>query len=230
MGIYFIAAGNSSKNRKKSLDKGFNKTDLKPYLPNDQYEKLTNIFSDEDVVFVWGANQGSLHHLRKVQPGAYVVDAKNKEIMNIFEFGFYYKTPDTKLQEYIGWDKEKPVDKRRPYKYTFFLKSLQKPKNNKKSYYACAFDQEHNQNWLVGQRYFSDRAVKQAVNRMNCKSEEELLGIKSAQGSKNSVTGEKETFVSEPKKNYNEEHLTTNKSVKKKTSIWQWLLSFFRNS
>jgi len=203
---------------------------LKSYLPNDQYENLTNIFSDEEFVYVWGANQGSLHHLREVQPGEYVVDAKNKNIMNIFEFGFYYKTPNTKLQEFIGWDKEKPVNKRRPYKYTFFLKSLQKPKNNEKSYFARAFDQEHNQNWLVGQRYFSDRAVNEAMNRMNCKSEEELLGIKSDRNSKNPISSEKKTSVSKYKKKDNLDQQVTTKPVQKKTSFMKWLLNFFRKS
>lgn len=230
MGIYFIAAGTSSKNRKKSLDKGFKLADFKPYMPENEYQKLKNMYSNGDTVYVWGANKGSLHHLSKVRQGENVVDVKNKEVMNIFEFCFYYKSPDTNLQEFIGWDEEKPVSKRRPYRYPFFLKSPQSPDRNQKSFFARAFDQEHNQNWLVGQRYFSDREVNEAMDRVDCKSVEELIGISITQNRKNPNTVEKETLVSEPKKKYKQENQSNNKAVQKKTGLWQWLLSFFRRS
>ncbi|MCC5906404.1 MAG: hypothetical protein JJU13_09365 [Balneolaceae bacterium] len=56
MGIYFIAAGLSSNNRKKSLDKAFKTSDLISYLPVDIKQKLYACFGEDESIYVWGAN------------------------------------------------------------------------------------------------------------------------------------------------------------------------------
>lgn len=177
MGIYFIAAGSSSKNRQKSLDKGFSLEQIRRYLPTEISSKLGSSLEPNQLIYVWGANKRSLSQLEQVSYSEPVVDVKNKKVMQVFDFCFYYKTSDSSLQEYIGWDSEKPPKKRRPYQYVFFLKSPKKSLYSKKNYYAEAFDQTHNQNWLVGQRYFNDEEVDMALERKNKKSIEGLLGL-----------------------------------------------------
>lgn len=177
MGIYFIAAGQSSKNRIKSLDKSFSLRQIQPYVPSDIKEKLKRNFDPSDDIYVWGANKGSRKNLGLVRANEYVVDVKNKDVVQVFQFCFYYFTPDTKLQEYIGWDSEKSLSERRPYRYVYFLKKPQKPFFKQKEYFARAFDQTHNQNWLVGQKYLDDQEVDMAMERAGVKQVERLLGL-----------------------------------------------------
>jgi len=44
MGLYLMLAGTSSKNREKSLEQSFTRGELKPYIPEDIYEKLKTHF------------------------------------------------------------------------------------------------------------------------------------------------------------------------------------------
>jgi len=177
MGIYFIAAGSASKNRQKSLDKSFLSGEIKPFIPQSEYQKLYSIFGESDPVFIWGANQGSFTQLNRVRPNEYVVDVKNKKVMNVFRFAFFYKTPDTNLQKYIGWDDEKPIEEKRSYRYVYFLKNPQKTKYTEKEYFARAFDQADNQNFLVGQKYFPDHQVDMALERTEAKNIKQFIGI-----------------------------------------------------
>lgn len=177
MGIYFIAAGTSSKNRDKSLEKGFKLDQLQQFLPKEIMSKLSTMIEPHQCIFVWGANERSLNQLDQIRYGEPVVDVKNKKVIQVFEFCFYFETTDSLLQKFIGWDSEKSAEKRRPYRYVFFLKSPKKSIYTKKDYYAEAFNQTHNQNWLVGQRYFTDKEVDMALENKNVGSIEELFGL-----------------------------------------------------
>jgi len=177
MGIYFIAAGASSKNRVKSLDKPHKVTDISKYLSQENIIKLKHYFDEHEPIYLWGANELKHKELSKVKQGEYVVDVKNSDVIQIFRYCFYVETSNQALQNYIGWDYEKPAHLRRPYKYVFFLKSPLNTTRKDKSYFQEAFDQTHNQNWLVGQKYFSDSAVKLAFSKKNLSSIEGLLGI-----------------------------------------------------
>ena len=190
MGLYFIAAGpgqpssttgTRAKNREKSLDKNFSVDEIREYLNPEDVTRLNNHYPNGNGVFIWGANQGrTFNQLSKVSEGEYVVDVKNKKVIQIFKFCFYVDTvDDTRLQEYIGWDKEKDENERRPYRYVFFLKDPQSPGRDQteKSYFQSAFDMLNNDHWLVGQRWFSDSEVNEALERKRVENIEGLLGI-----------------------------------------------------
>jgi hypothetical protein len=72
---------------------------------------------------------------------------------------------------------KKPADKKRPYHYVYFFKKSRKPNHEEKLYYALAFNQDHNQKWLVGQKYFKDHVVDMALESVEAADEEELLGV-----------------------------------------------------
>ena len=105
-----------------------------------------------------------------------MVDVKNRKVIQIFKFCFYVDTADeTQLQEYIGWDRELPVEERRPYRYVFFLKDPQSPgkEQKEKKYFKGAFELDNSQ-WLVQQRWFSDSQVTKAMERKNVANIEKL--------------------------------------------------------
>ena len=222
MGIYFIAAGSTSKNREKSLDKGFTVEELKPFMPEDEFKKLRFFFDQNEPVYIWGATQNRYRALSKVDAGEYVVDMKNRKAMNVFEYCFYYHTPDTRLQEYIGWDSEKPVEDRRYYRYVFFLRKPLKPQNGRKAYYAKAFDQTDNKHWLIGQRYFSDHEVDMALNRMNFETPEELFGF-SPIIPRIEKQPQEPLKAAEEKQSYEKSSDSVTSNKEKKQSFWQWL-------
>jgi len=175
-GIYFIAAGATTRNREKSLDRSLEVRRIIEFLDPGARQRLLEHCRPEDTVYAWGANrEGQLPALAK---GDFVVDVKNKKVIQVFRFLFFSRTHDTRPQEYIGWDSEKPKDKRRPYKYVYFLNDPIRTIRTDKAYFQRAFDQLGNQNWLVGQRRFSDDAVRQALERTGAQSIEELLGIR----------------------------------------------------
>lgn len=177
MGIYFIAAGNSSKNRQKTLEKSHSIAEIFHFLPSNDQNELKKSFSNNDKIYVWGANKKNLKDLQRIREGEFVVDVKNKVVVQIFTYCFYIKTGNTKLQEFLGWDQEKPLKERRPYNYVYFLKNPATTVRREKKYFQVAFDLTHNQNWLVGQKYFSDAEVSNALERTLCRSPEALLGI-----------------------------------------------------
>jgi hypothetical protein len=185
LGIYFIPAGSSSRNREKSLDKGFSVSELEPYLPPDSYLLVKHHFEERVPVYAWGANR--IGDLEKLLPGDFVVDMKNKEVVQIFQFAFWLKTNDTRLQDHIGWDSEKLVVDRRPYKYVYFLKSPRQTSKPNKAYYQSAFGLDANAQWLIGQRWFSDSAVQDARKRKRARSTAAFLGIGEI-GAKNGLT------------------------------------------
>lgn len=179
MGIYFIAAGGSSKkgNRNCTLDKYWEVEDICRFLEPEERGRLNRFFPNDEEVYLWGANDKSTNQLEKVREGEYVVDVKNKEIVQVFEFCFWFKARDTKLQKYVRWDAEVLPNKRRPYMFVYFLRNPKRTHRREKQYYQDAFQLGHNQHWLVGQRYFDDFEVEAARDRKKTKSVEEFLGI-----------------------------------------------------
>mgnify|MGYP001227661376 FL=1 len=173
--VYFIAAGKSSKNRAKSLDRGFRVDELAPYLEPDSQNQLRNLFAGDEVVYAWGANKAG--QLNRFSPGDYIVDVKNKDVVQVFRFAFYFETTGAMLQDWIGWDAEKPISERRPYQFVYFLRAPQGTSRKEKSYFQRAFQLESNQNWLVGQRWFGGSQLEHAMQRTNSDSLEEFLGI-----------------------------------------------------
>lgn len=175
MGLYFIAAGQSSKNREKSLDKGFRLDQIAEYLDAEKVDQLKSCFGATDEIFLWGAN--NTRELSSVKKGDYVVDVKNKEVVQVFEFCFYVETRNINLQQFVGWDSEKPQHEQRQYKYVYFLKSPRQVKNNDKNYYQSAFDLQDNPQWLVGQKWFDDVAIENALKNTGHDSLDTFLGI-----------------------------------------------------
>jgi len=175
MGIYFIAAGSSSKNRTRTLDFGHRVEDVSRFLPQDAASQLAGCFEAEEPVYLWGAN--NLSQLGRVRIGEYTVDVKNKEVVQVFSFCFWTHTRDARLQAHLGWDQEKAKEDRRSYTYVSFLMRPQRTMRSDKQYFQSAFGQLDNPQWLAGQRYFDDTEVAAALERTATRSVEELLGI-----------------------------------------------------
>ena len=55
MGIYFIAAGNSSKNREKTLDKSHRVEEICQFLSPKDGDSLKKYFPKGEGVYLWGA-------------------------------------------------------------------------------------------------------------------------------------------------------------------------------
>ncbi len=97
------------------MEKAWSLNQISGYVPTEVIDKLKSCFPDGDGIYAWGANAEA--ELSEIRNGEYVVDVKNKEIVQIFQFCFWYKSSHTRLQELFGWDDEKPYEKRRPYRY-----------------------------------------------------------------------------------------------------------------
>ena len=195
MGIYLIAAGQSSENRKKSLDKAWSIDQISNYVPSGVIDKLHTCYPTGDGIYAWGANAEA--GLSEIKSGEYVVDVKNKDIVQIFQFCFWYKSDHTRLQGLFGWDEEKPTIKRRPYKYVYFLSNPMRTLRRHKSFLARAFDFEGNSQWLIRQRYLSSQDVDHAMVRTKTKTVQELLGISDKENSSRKIENET-TQISEP--------------------------------
>jgi hypothetical protein len=152
-------------------------SDLEPYISEQDFKHLSEWVGPNDPIFIWGAHHGSLKELRRVRPGEYVVDVKNREIVQIFKYVGYIETQDIRLQSFVGWDAELDPKRRRPYKYVFFLISPRKSRYVDKVYYQKAFGLLENPQWLVGQTYFDDYEVGEALVRTQASSVEGLLGL-----------------------------------------------------
>jgi len=140
------------------------------------YPDKKNISPGESI-YLWGANEGSLRELRKISTDDYVVDVKNKEVFQILKFCFWYETKDSKLQNHVGWDIEKTQGERRLYKYVYFLKYQPFITYADKAYFSKAFAFESNPHWLIGQRYFDDSEIEQAMERIPTNNLVEFLRL-----------------------------------------------------
>lgn len=176
-GIYFIAAGQSSRNREKSLDKSIPCEDVAKLLSSDSRHEFLQHSSTVDAIYAWGAGVNKIKDLNKLAPGDFVVDVKNKKVVQVFQFVCLIETQDTRLQDYIGWDSEKPKDKRRSYRLVYFLEDPKKTTRTEKAFFQSVFAQESNQNWLVGQKWFSLLATKEALELTCSSSIDELLAF-----------------------------------------------------
>lgn len=180
MGIYFIAAGTSSDNRKWTLDRPHRVSDLRPYLPDHQLERLEAAFPGGDGVFVWGANQEG--RIKRVQRDDFVVDLKNREVVQVFRYCFYWDTGgETALQEFLRWDAGKKSTKgRRGYRYVFFLRDPRKPHGRTKQFFLQAFDRASKPHFFDGQKYIGDDEIAKAMSRTNSPTLEVFLGLASS--------------------------------------------------
>jgi hypothetical protein len=177
MGIYFIPAGSSSKNREKTLDKSHTVEEICQFLLPGDRDYLRRFFPGGGGIYIWGAGEKSRSDLSQLKAGEYVIDVKNKIVMHIFKYCFFVQLNDTRLPEFLGWDKEKPKAKRRPYYYVYFLKSPLPTTKKDKNYFQNAFNLNSNPQWLIGQRYFNDSELHAALKRTESSSVEDFLGI-----------------------------------------------------
>jgi hypothetical protein len=177
MGIYFIPAGSSSKNRLKTLDKRHAVGEICPFLSPKESDELKRFFNDTEDVYIWAAAQRSFNELSQVSREEYVVDVKNKQVIQIFKYCFFIHTHNTRLRDFLGWDQEKDSGCRRSIDYVYFLKSPIPTKRKLKIFFQTAFNLTSNPQWLIGQKYFTDSEVSAALKRTSCASIEDLLGI-----------------------------------------------------
>lgn len=175
MGVYFLAAGRSSRNRERTLDRGHHLDEIVALLRPHEADQLRALVPQDEPVYLWGANKEG--DLPRLKAGDYVVDVKNKAVLQVFRYCLYLQTDDTRLQEHVGWDAEKSPDERRPYRFVFFLRSPLQTNRSDKAYFQAAFGELANQNWLVGQRYFNDEDIVRACEKTRNLTIESLLGI-----------------------------------------------------
>lgn len=177
MGVYFIAAGRSSQNREKTLDRQHRLEDIARLVSGPVAERLRSHFPSGDGLFLWGANDRSFEHLSRVKPEEYVVDVNMKRVVQVFRFAFFIETYDSKLQDYVGWDSEKSSSERRPYHFVYFLKSRMKTSRSEKEFFQHAFGFGNNGQWLAGQRYIDEWTIQEALERTQSSTVEILLGL-----------------------------------------------------
>lgn len=177
MGVYFIPAGATSKNRAKTLEVSFSLESLINFVPPRFHQDLNNHYPDGKGVYLWGANTRSFNQLSKVQEDDYAVDVKNTEVIQVFRFCFWYETPDHRLQNFVKWDSEKDAEDRRPYDFVYFLKEPLSTNRKNKAFFQRAFNLENNPQWLIGQKYFNTNQIKTSLQRTGTHSIEEFLGI-----------------------------------------------------
>ena len=177
MGIYFIPAGTSSKNRLKTLEKSHAVVEICQFLSPKERDELKRFFKDTEAVYIWGAGQKSFNELSQVNSEEYVVDVKNTKVIQIFKYCFFIQAQNTRLRDFLGWDKDNISDSRRSIDYVYFLKSPIPTRRKAKIFFQTAFNLTSNPQWLIGQKYFNDNEVRAALKRTSCISIEDFLGI-----------------------------------------------------
>lgn len=176
MGVYFIAAGSSTKNREKTLERPHTVGELAECVPSYIASRLQQSYADGESVFAWGATDARANTLAKVRPGEFVVDVDGPVVRQVFTFEFQFTTDDLRLQNYLGWDRERPLPEHRRYRHVYFLSSPQPTERTQKSWFQHAFGFT-NPHWLTGQRYFSDQMIREAMRRTQSPTVEAFLGI-----------------------------------------------------
>jgi hypothetical protein len=171
IGIYFMAAGNATENRTKTLDRAHSVNAVCDFLGPTERELLRTYFANDPRVYAWGANSNRYGQLRQVRSGEYVVDVANANVRQVFSFCFSIQRTDRQLQDFFGWDKE------RPYDHVYFLMTPLPTTRTRKVFFRNAFNFQNNANWLTGQIYLDDRAVNDAMHRTGSFTVEEFLGI-----------------------------------------------------
>ena len=208
MGVYFIAAGNSSRNGEKTLDRAHRVEDLVPHVPATIVKRLWQAFPDGEGVYAWGGSDPRHQSVLYMDTGTYVVAVANETVKHVFRYAFGYRTPpgDTRIQNHFKWDDHKPLEDRRPYPLVYFLTDRMKPSQQDAYWFRDeAFEIQH-ANWLPGQRLFSTREVAEAMARTGFRSVEDFLGIATPQPSR-----ERPSSVREQQGSYGVLDLTTRK-------------------
>jgi hypothetical protein len=170
MGIYCIAAGRRTDNRLKSLDRSHTVAELEPFLSAGTIQRLRPHFPDGGQVFLWGATVvGQLDRVRSGEP---VLDFNNQRVETVFRFCFYLSTGrDSRLQDYVGWDKE------RHYEFVYFLKEPQRPRHRDKAFFLRALGASDKPHFFDSQRYLDDQYCSEAMARMGTSTLTALLGL-----------------------------------------------------
>ena len=180
MAIYFIAAGDSSKNREKTLDRAHTVDELLPEVPPTVGRRLIDAFPSGDGVYAWGGSAPRHRSVLGLPQGTYVVDIANSDVKQVFRFAFAFEAPDSRIQDHFDWDDHVAPEERRPYPIVYFLQGPQPTSRVQSQWFRRAFDFGH-ANWLPGQRLFSDREVVDAMERTSTSTVEEFLGLASAE-------------------------------------------------
>lgn len=177
MGIYCIAAGSTSTNRAKTLDRSHTIADLEPYLSPGDVLRLREHFPDGRLVFLWGANQQG--QLPRVHAEDYVIDFNDQRVQNVFRFCFFTSTgSETRLQHFVGWDEgRRSTSDRRSYPFVYFLKEPMNPQNRDKRFFLRAFGAAQKPHFFDRQKYLDDSACAEALRRTGMSSVVELLGL-----------------------------------------------------
>ncbi|HIG73520.1 MAG TPA: DUF3883 domain-containing protein [Bacteroidetes bacterium] len=185
MGVYFMAAG--SENRTRTLDRGWAVDDVVRVVPEHE-AKLRAAYPEGHGVYAWGATDGSLHQLSRVQEGDYVVDVNGPDIVQVFSFEFWTTSPE--LRRLFGWE---PGGNGNEYEHAYFLSHRQPTSRRRKAEFQHAFG-FRNSHWLAGQRYFDDDVIAEAMERTGALSIEEFLGLRETPsydgGAESAETGE----------------------------------------
>jgi hypothetical protein len=96
-GVYFIAAGTSSKNRTRSLDRPLSYAGVISHIDQVLSQQFQKEFFEDEQVYAWGANR--IGDLDKLVSGDFVVDVKNRDVVQVFRFASFIQTTDTRLQD-----------------------------------------------------------------------------------------------------------------------------------
>ena len=176
MGVYFIAAGNATNNRQKTLDRAHSAGELAPLMPVQEAARLLDAFGPGEPVHAWGATERSLHQLNRAQGADHVVDVANQEVRSVFRFVFAYETPDERLQQHFGWEPQNPGVGQGLYPYVYFLRDRMPTERSDKRWFqhALAIESAH---WLSGQKYIGDEQIEAAMQRTGSATLEAFLGI-----------------------------------------------------
>lgn len=176
MGIYFIAAGNSSNNRDKTLDRSHRVEDIIDLVPPNVRHRLREAFPSGDGVYAWGGSDPRHQKVLTLPQDTYVVDIANADVKQVFRFAFGYRAADHQIQNYFVWDDHVPLEARRPYPLVYFLRNPLRTRRTEAQWFRRAFGIGY-ANWLPGQKLFSRREVQEAMARTKSTTVEAFLGL-----------------------------------------------------
>ena len=177
MGVYFLAAGGSSDNRKFTLDRSHRVNELRGFLSDHQVERLETAFPTGDGVFVWGTDQEV--RIKPVRRDDFVVDLENQKVVQVFRYCFYLDMGgEGGLQEFLQWDTgKKSTPKSRAYRYVYFLRDPEKPQGRTKRFFLKAFDRASETKFFNAQKYIGDDEIARAMSRTESATLEAFLGL-----------------------------------------------------
>ena len=177
MGVYFMAAGDSSDNRKFTLDQPHRVSELRDFLSDHQGERLETAFPTGDGVFVWGTDQEA--RIKPVRRDDFVLDLENQKVVRVFRYCFYLDMGgEGALQEFLQWDTgKKSTLQSRKYRYVYFLRDPEKPQGRTKRFFLKAFSRTSDPRFFNEQKYIGDYEIARAMSRMESPTLEAFLGL-----------------------------------------------------